>query len=203
MSGYGFMFDQNLLSDDGARDEIFAAPRQAAVGFSTFCVVDPRSNRLLEKTEKDDSGETSYKYDFDDKGHLTGVRINGRVMERYQYDRKGRRSKSVHGLSERIVEIVGGGKRKRIPVADNVRAYAYDERGQLIGAGSESFEYDNEGNLRQRVSSEGVTTYEYHKTLLACVKLPGKALVSYLYDADSSNPLGPAVKLKNGIPAAE
>ncbi|SIN97477.1 RHS repeat domain-containing protein [Halodesulfovibrio marinisediminis] len=115
-------------------------------------------------------------YSYDQKGRLNNVMQDGLCTERYRYGSRGERLQELNGTR-----------------------YVYNHSSQLEQLISPReriyFSYDERGNLIEKRSGAGITTYCYNSSnLLKEVCLPDGRCIQYGYD-----PLGRrAIKLVNG-----
>ncbi|CAA6817654.1 MAG: Rhs family protein [uncultured Sulfurovum sp.] len=87
------------------------------------------------------AGAHSFTYTYDKRNRLTHVKDSGKLVEHYSYDANGNRaSATVHGVT-------------------TVASYTLDD--QLEVYGDNTYRYDNDGYLQEKVTPEGTTTYEY------------------------------------------
>ena len=84
---------------------------------------------------------TNYRYVYDKRDRLTKVYKNGRVVEKYTYDSNGNRaSATINGIT-------------------TTGSYTLDD--QLEVYGNNTYRYDDDGYLEEKVTPEGTTTYTY------------------------------------------
>ena len=99
-------------------------------------------------------------------GRLIEVKRNGTVVEAYTYDANG----------NRIVET------NAFKGVSNM-AYTYSIEDHLLTAGNDTYQFDLDGFLTQKTTSEGTTTYKYSsRGELLEVVLPDGTVISYDYD---------------------
>ena len=132
---------------------------------------------FLETLERDDLGRISakvetvfgtthrYDYDYDLRGRLTEVKVDGEVVEAYDYDANGNRTYTKN-LDEEFYA-------------------SHDDQDRLLTAGEWSFVYNEAGDLVQATNnalSETTSyTYDVNSSLLA-VELPDGTDIEYVVD---------------------
>ncbi len=112
------------------------------------------------------SAESSHvlEYQYDEGGRLRLVKYNGDNVEIYRYNQLGQRVFSHVANSDKL-------------------EYRYNDIGQLVRAGDTTYTYDEDGDLSEKNSPEGITRYEYLKTGQLCeVHLPDGTDIEYRFD---------------------
>ena len=158
-----------------------------ANGFETECFFSAQG-KLTRKIECWSGGSLEFRYEFDGKGHLLGVERGGIQVERYAYDRDGRRieSRREPGIG---IDLARG-------------RLDYDSRGRLVRAGDVTFDYDGRGALSERRDREGVTRFVYNGDTMPDEILPpdGRKI---RYEYAKTNPIGPAKRFRNDLLTSE
>jgi len=96
---------------------------------------------ITQKKETLNGTTETYDYTYDTMGRLTEVKQNGSTVEAYTYDNNGNRaSATVNGIT-------------------TTASYTLDD--SLIVYGDNSYRYDDDGYLEEKVTPDGTTTYEY------------------------------------------
>ena len=97
------------------------------------------------------SAESSHvlEYQYDEGGRLRLVKYNGENVEIYRYNQ----------LGQRVFSHVANSDKQE---------YRYNDLGQLVRAGDTTYTYDEDGDLSEKNSPEGMTRYEYLKTGQLC-----------------------------------
>lgn len=96
---------------------------------------------IIQKRETLNDATVMYDYAFDDIGRLIEVRKDSVIVEEYSYDNNGNRATAtVDGTSI-------------------TASYTLDDN--LVVYGDNSYRYDEDGYLEEKVTSEGTTTYAY------------------------------------------
>jgi len=124
-----------------------------------------KNGQIVKKIEKINRRRVVYRYTYDQRGRLTQVKKGRRVVERYSYDNNGNRA------TERVY-------------GQNITAsYTLDD--QLEVYGDNTYRYDNDGYLAEKITPNGTTTYSYG-TLgeLKRVVTPTKT-IEYLHNANN------------------
>lgn len=119
--------------------------------------------RITQLTETVNGVTAGYSYDYDLRGRLVQVRLNGSVVEAYTYDSQG----------NRLSGATGGMTRNAV----------YDTQDRLTNYGGQSYTYDPHGRLATRTAGAGVTTFDYDELgNLLQVDLPGGSTIEYVVD---------------------
>lgn len=119
--------------------------------------------RITQKVETIQGGTTTFDYDYDLRSRLTEVRQNGVVTATYTYDENGNRL-SGPGLSS---------------------APTYDAQDRLTQYGTNTYTYNNHGDLTTKTdaSTNTSTTYTYDEFgNLTRVVLPSGTTIEYVID---------------------
>jgi RHS repeat-associated protein len=124
------------------------------------------SGRILQRVEEIEGERIVWDYRYDELGRLVEVKRNGTLVEAYTYDANGNR------ISE--TNVFKG-------VTD--MAYTYSIEDHLLTAGNDTYQFDPDGFLTEKTTSEGTTTYRYSsRGELLEVTLPNGTIISYDYD---------------------
>ncbi|HLA26262.1 MAG TPA: RHS repeat-associated core domain-containing protein [Syntrophales bacterium] len=117
------------------------------------------AGRIIQKVETIAGANNAYDYAYDSNGRLTEVKKNGVVTESFTYDANGNR------------------------LAEGSRAYSYSTEDHIINAGSDTYHFDADGLLIQKITSAGTmaTSYSSRGELLS-VTLPGGTVITYDHD---------------------
>ncbi|TIH07814.1 hypothetical protein D0S45_20565, partial [Marinifilum sp. JC120] len=103
-------------------------------------------------------------YQYDEEGRLLAATYCCEPVEAYRYNK----------LGQRVFSQVAGGDKLE---------YSYNDLGQLVRAGDTIYVYDQDGDLVEKKSPEGVTRYEYLKTGQLCeAHLPDGTAIEYRFD---------------------
>jgi len=117
------------------------------------CAFSP-DGRLRAKQERCGGRAASYDYTHDERGHLTVVRRDGQVAERYTYNAAGQR------ITARVNPLPGM-SRDALRMLETERAFAYDNTGRLVRAGRARYMYAPDGTLRCREEGRNSTWFYY------------------------------------------
>ncbi|WP_051384447.1 RHS repeat-associated core domain-containing protein [Nitratidesulfovibrio termitidis] len=117
------------------------------------CAFSP-DGRLRAKQERCGGRAASYDYTHDERGHLTEVRRDGQVAERYTYNTAGQR------ITARVNPLPGM-SRDALRMLETERAFAYDGTGRLVRAGRARYMYAPDGTLRCREEGRNSTWFYY------------------------------------------
>ena len=99
------------------------------------------SGAITQKKEIINGITVTYDYTYDDMGRLIEVKKDGSITEAYTYDNNGNRlSATVNGVS-------------------TIASYTLDD--QLEVYGDNSYRYDDDGYLVEKITPDGTTTYDY------------------------------------------
>ncbi len=133
----------------------------------------------MTRTEIIDGETINWEYVYDNLGRLLTVARDGAVIEEYQYDANGNREYE-----------------RNDPRGITGRTSTYDIEDHLLTVENDTYQYDVDGFLTSKSTSEGVTTYTYASTgELKKVVLPDGRTMEYLHD-----PLGRRIAKKvNGV----
>lgn len=114
--------------------------------------------RITDKVETVGGSTKTYHYGYSLEGRLESVTLNGAVVESYGYDGNGNRT-SGNGVTA-----------------------SYDDQDRLLSAGTTSYSYGANGELKTRTISGQVQTYSYDALgNLISAQLPGKT-INYVVD---------------------
>jgi RHS repeat-associated protein len=106
----------------------------------------------------------AWSYQYDAVGNrLSKTDMNG-TLESYQYDAVDRLTKASYGdgTSESFTYDAVGNRLTRTDERGLTTTYSYDIANQLLKAGTDTFTYDNNGNLLTKSTSSGTTTLAYN-----------------------------------------
>lgn len=132
----------------------------------SFGVLRDNTGQITQKTETTAGGSTVYAYNYDDLGRLANVTRDGQQVEAYSYDANGNRTGEMNAL-------------RGIPS----REATYSAEDHLLQAGDNTYQFDLDGFLAAKHTTEGTTTYDYSRLgELKAADLPDGRHVSYDYD---------------------
>lgn len=115
------------------------------------------AGQIIQQTEQ--AGTHSYAYDAVDR--LTSATHPGQTTESYTYDPLGNRTASHYSTS-----------------------YSYQSFNKVVTIGTNSYAYDSNGNLTQKIDSTGTWTYTWdYENRLKQVTRPDSTTITYKYDA--------------------
>ena len=104
-----------------------------------------KAGQIVKKVETLDGNQTTYTYRYDDRGRLTAVRLNRKLVEKYSYDSNGNR-------------ILATSKRRG--VINQLQSYTPDDQIKLIGQLEQT--YDEDGYLKTKTLPDGESyTFTY------------------------------------------
>ena len=174
------------------------------------CAFTPEG-RLRAKQEHCGGRITSYDYTHDERGHLTEVRRDGQVAERYAYNAAGQRT-------EARVAPLPGMSRDALRAMETERTFAYDAAGRLVRAGRARYMYAPDGSLRCTEEGRNSTWFYYGNggnadaggaphhpqgqlapVALDSVVLPGGDIIRYRFGQHGM----PFLVLRNDAPSEE
>jgi len=99
------------------------------------------NGRIIEKTEVLNGLSSTYIYTYDSIGRLIQVEKNNQIVESYTYDKNSNRiSATLNGITTQAT---------------------YDQEDGIDTYGDNTYTYDTNGQLNQKMTSEGITTYSY------------------------------------------
>ncbi len=137
------------------------------------------AGRIKQRLETIAGMSITWDYAYDNRGRLVEVKRDGAVVESYGYDLQGNRVLETNALRG----ITG-------------RSSTYSAEDHLLTSGSDVYQWDADGFLDWKSTSEGVTDYHYSSRgeLLEAL-LPDGRLITYEHD-----PMGrPIAKKVNGV----
>jgi RHS repeat-associated protein len=129
----------------------------------------------------------AWTYNHDAAGNVgTIARANAAPLI-YGYDADGRLIEEKAGTTTTATYIyLPGGDRAKVTSGNQSVAYTYD-KGRLASAGGESFAYGPLGEITERSSAAGKTSYQYDaEGHLLRASLPSGAVVSFAYDGNGT-----------------
>jgi len=101
--------------------------------------------KISAKQETLDTGTVNnYIYSYDDRRRLNTVTKNGTIIENYIYDENGNRTSQTN-TARGIIN----------------QSASYNLGDQLISNGATTYDYDEDGYLKEKVTTGGTTTYQY------------------------------------------
>ena len=123
-----------------------------------------RLGRIVEQREVTDLGETTWRYEYDARGHLRRVTADGDEVRSYAYDPRGNRI--------------------RVTTSGDTVAATYDVEDRLLSTGDTTYAYTADGIVESKTDDTGVTRYTYDgRGALRVVELPDGRRVEYTIDA--------------------
>jgi RHS repeat-associated protein len=129
--------------------------------FSATFQYDNGSRIIIKKVQAGSSSSLqTYGYDYDVDGQVTGVRLDGRLVEWYSYDSNGNRvAWQTDGKSNRTAEY---DLQDRLTRVDST-PYVIDEDGFLVRKRAQKFEYSSKGELMKvrSLSDDVLAQYGY------------------------------------------
>jgi len=132
----------------------------------TLSITRDNAGRIVQRIESIQGETITWDYSYDELGRLIEVKRNGTVVEAYAYDENGNRISETNSFKG---------------VTD--MAYTYSIEDHLLTAGSDTYQFDADGFLTSKTTSEGTTTYKYSsRGELLEVTLPDGTIISYDYD---------------------
>jgi YD repeat-containing protein len=145
-----------------------------------------KNGKITEKTEVLNNKSTTYAYTYDQRGRIATVKKAGDILESYTYDNNGNRKSAI--LSKRVSALFA--MYEEYPIfgqkleSQTIQAY-YTLDDNLVTYGDNSYEYENDGYLSEKMTPEGTTSYSYG-TLgeLKEVVSPTKT-ITYLHNANN------------------
>ncbi|HEU6437975.1 MAG TPA: RHS repeat-associated core domain-containing protein [Nitratidesulfovibrio sp.] len=143
------------VTPGGAPAASATAPQSGDIppALNVQCAFSP-DGRLRAKQERCGGRAASYDYSHDERGHLTVVRRDGQVAERYTYNAAGQRT-------EARVAPLPGMSRDALRTMETERAFGYDNAGRLVRAGRARYMYAPDGTLRCREEGRNSTWFYY------------------------------------------
>jgi len=145
--------------------------------------------RLVSLHEYDSSGSPllSQELDYDAVGNITRIHDGATTLWSYEYDRASRLIAATNSLGETTrysYDPAGNMLTRTLPDTTVIR-YEYNSLNQLTAAGDTSLLYDAAGNLFKKISSQGVTRYNFNSDgRLTGIALPDGSRLSFTYNAD-------------------
>jgi RHS repeat-associated protein len=133
--------------------------------------------RIHARTDTIGGVTTTYGYTYDKMGRLATVTKDGALVEEYRYDNAPYGTCTYQMNTQR--GITG-------------RILSYDAENRLLSTGDAQYQYDPDGFLESKTTTQGTTTYDYaSQGDLLSVTLPDGTFIEYLYD-----PLGRRIAKK-------
>jgi len=168
------------------------------------------AGRMTTVSHRDDQGDnvTTYDHTYDENGNPTAIAETtpvGSFVTDYTYDALDRLTTESypHYTIEYTYDPVGNLIRRIDPLG--TVDYVYDAADQLQSRGSESFDYDQNGNLITWQNARGTYRYTYnYENLLTGLTLPDDTALVFTYDAfdrrlTAQGPVGPRGFLHDGL----
>ncbi len=120
--------------------------------------------RIDSRQETSGASSTAQTYEYDLRGRLTDVYVDSVLTYEYDYDANGNR-----------VAYTG---------PEGTVAATYDAQDRLLTYGSNSYTYNDHGQLTSKTDAGGTTSYNYDELgNLLSVTLPDTTLIEYVIDA--------------------
>ena len=110
----------------------------------TLSITRDNTGRIVQRVEQIQGETITWDYAYDELGRLIEVKRNGNIVESYAYDANGNRISETNTFKS---------------VTD--MAYTYSIEDHLLTAGSDTYQFDPDGFLTNKTTSEGTTTYKY------------------------------------------
>lgn len=124
------------------------------------------SGAITQKKETLNGTTTTYDYTFDEMGRLTEVQKDSATVENYTYDNNGNRaSATVNGASA------------------TAASYTLDD--QLEVYGDNTYRYDEDGYLQEKVTPDGTSTYSYGTLGELKSVITSTKTIEYLHNANN------------------
>ncbi|MCF8025900.1 MAG: tandem-95 repeat protein [Desulfobacteraceae bacterium] len=133
--------------------------------------------KIKTKTETISGNTDTFEYTYDEMGRLATVTRNRTLVEEYTYDERPYGTRTYQVNTRR--DISG-------------RSLDYDDEDRLLSAGNADYQYNQDGFLESKTTSEGTTNYNYSsRGELLSVNLPDGTIIEYIHD-----PLGRRIAKK-------
>jgi RHS repeat-associated protein len=156
-------------------------------GNGTYTTYDyDAAGEVLAIVHHDPAGEVQsrFDYDYDAQGRRTSVTtLTGTTT--YSYDAIGQLTGAAYSAGQSVFYDYDAAGNRTSVLDDGVESsYSTNEMNQCLQAGSVAYQYDDDGNLVQRMDAGGTTTYEYDsENRLVRVVTPTSEMFEYTYDA--------------------
>ena len=136
------------------------------------------AGRIVRKTEYMQDAAMVWDYGYDALGRLTTVRQNNTLVESYTYDADGNRLTEANDLRY------------------TNKTYTYSAEDHVLTAGSDTYQFDQDGFLTAKITLAGTATFNYSsRGELLSATLPNGTAISYEHD-----PMGRRIaKRVNGV----
>ena len=163
-NGYTTSLSDGVLNQTRTYDNYGELTAQSDNTFS-YNLIKDNASLITQKEETINNQTSTYNYTYDDNGKLTQVKKDNTIVEEYTYDNNGNRlSSTVNGIT-------------------TTASYTLDDQIEVYG--DNTYTYDNDGYLQEKVTPDSTTTYSY-STLgeLKEVSTPTKT-ITYEHNANN------------------
>jgi len=132
----------------------------------TLGVTRDLTGKITQKVENIEGTAITWDYSYDGVGRLIEAKKDGVVVESYAYDANGNKISETNALRG----IVN-------------RSHTYSDEDHLLTAGADTYQFDVDGFLTNRITSEGTMTFNYSsRGELLSATLPNSTVISYDHD---------------------
>ncbi|WP_428746159.1 immunoglobulin-like domain-containing protein [Sulfurimonas sp.] len=126
---------------------------------------------IIQKIETVGGTINTYNYTYDENSRLITVEKNNQIVESYTYDKNSNRiSATINGVTTQAT---------------------YDQEDAIDTYGDNTYTYDTDGQLNQKITNEGITTYSYNSQGTLTKVVTPTNTIEYIL-----NPLGQRVAKK-------
>ena len=156
-----------------------------------------RKSRIVEKLTE--GAESDYTFNYDPRGSLQRVFHNGSLLQSFEYDAFGNRSKMTANGQETVYSYDKLNRLQWSATNGEKHAYTYDRRGNLTGEAVNgvnrlTMHFDALNRLTRAVSEAGEAEYQYNGIAMlskvSCVTGGERKETRYVFDyADTQNRL--------------